>query len=55
VRSIVLHAGTANVDTVIVAGSVLKRGGALLRNDLVRRKAELVSSSRRILAAPATT
>jgi hypothetical protein len=33
----------------------LKRGGALLRNDLARRKAELVSSSRRILAAPATT
>jgi 5-methylthioadenosine/S-adenosylhomocysteine deaminase len=54
VRSIVLHAGAANVDTVIVAGSVLKRDGALLRNDLARRKAELVSSSRRILAAPVT-
>ena len=51
-RSIVLHAGAANVDTVIVRGRILKRGGALLRDDLARRKAELVSSSRRILTAP---
>jgi 5-methylthioadenosine/S-adenosylhomocysteine deaminase len=52
VRSIVLHAGSTNVDTVIVAGRVLKRGGALLRSDLARRKSELVASSRRVLAAP---
>lgn len=53
VRSIVLHAGSANVDTVVVAGRVLKRGGALLRGDLTRLKAELAASSRHVLAAPA--
>jgi 5-methylthioadenosine/S-adenosylhomocysteine deaminase len=53
VPSIVLHASIANVDTVIVAGRAVKRGGALLRSDLARRKTELVASSRRVLAAPA--
>jgi 5-methylthioadenosine/S-adenosylhomocysteine deaminase len=53
VRSIVLHAGSGNVDTVVVAGRVLKRGGALLRGDLARLKAELAASSRHVLAAPA--
>lgn len=51
VRSIVLHAGVANVDTVIVAGRPVKRGGRLLYGDLARRKAELAESSRRVLGA----
>jgi cytosine/adenosine deaminase-related metal-dependent hydrolase len=51
VRSIVLHAGIANVDTVLVAGRVVKRAGTLLYRDLKRRKAELAESSRRIVAA----
>ena len=50
VRSIVLHAGIGNVDTVLVAGRVVKRGGTLLYRDLERRKAELNESSRRIVA-----
>jgi 5-methylthioadenosine/S-adenosylhomocysteine deaminase len=49
VRSIVLHAGIANVDTVVVAGRVVKRGGTLLYRDLARRKRELAESSRRIV------
>jgi 5-methylthioadenosine/S-adenosylhomocysteine deaminase len=50
VRSTVLHAGIGNVDTVLVAGRVVKRDGALLYRDLPRRKAELNESSRRIVA-----
>ena len=50
VRSFVLHAGCANVDTVMVAGRVLKRGGTLLRGDLAPPKADLMASSRRVLA-----
>jgi 5-methylthioadenosine/S-adenosylhomocysteine deaminase len=50
VRSIVLQAATANVDSVFVAGRAMKRGGALLRGDLARRKEELKESSRRVLA-----
>lgn len=49
VNSIVLHAGIANVDTVMVAGRVVKRQGKLLYRDLARRKAELAETSRRIL------
>ena len=51
VRSIVLHAGIANVDTVLVAGRVVKRAGKLLYRDLPRAKAQLGESSRRIVAA----
>jgi 5-methylthioadenosine/S-adenosylhomocysteine deaminase len=51
VASIVLHAGTANVDTVLVAGRVVKRHGKLAYADLARRKAELAESSRRVLGA----
>jgi 5-methylthioadenosine/S-adenosylhomocysteine deaminase len=50
VRSIVLHAGIGNVDTVLVAGRVVKRGGTLLHRDLERCKAALNESSRRIVA-----
>jgi 5-methylthioadenosine/S-adenosylhomocysteine deaminase len=49
VRSIVLHAGIVNVDTVLVGGQTLKRHGALAFTGLDRRKAELAESSRRIL------
>jgi 5-methylthioadenosine/S-adenosylhomocysteine deaminase len=49
VHSIVLHAGIANVDTVMVAGRVMKRYGKLHYGELARRKAELVQCSRRIL------
>ncbi len=49
VRSIVLHANGGNVDTVLVAGRIVKRGGRLLYPDLARRKAELVAASRRII------
>jgi 5-methylthioadenosine/S-adenosylhomocysteine deaminase len=51
VASIVLHAGPANVDTVLVAGRVMKRNGRLVRGDLARLKAELAESSRRVVSA----
>jgi 5-methylthioadenosine/S-adenosylhomocysteine deaminase len=51
VASIVLHAGPANVDTVLVAGRVMKRHGRLAYGGLARRKAELLESSRRVLEA----
>lgn len=51
VASIVLHAGPANVDTVLVAGRIAKRNGRLAYDGLARRKAELAESSRRVLAA----
>ncbi len=49
VRSIVLHGATANVDTVFVAGRMMKRRGKLVYRELARRKAELAETSRRIL------
>jgi cytosine/adenosine deaminase-related metal-dependent hydrolase len=49
VSSIVLHAGVANVDTVFVAGRMVKRNGALLYPELPRRQRELLHSSRRIV------
>ena len=51
VAAIVLHAGIANVETVLVAGRVVKRAGKLLYPDLPRRKAQLAEASRRIVAA----
>jgi len=50
VAAIVLHAGIANVETVLVAGRVVKRAGKLLYPDLPRRKAQLAEASRRIVA-----
>lgn len=50
IRSIVLHAGAANVDTVLIGGRVVKRHGNLLYPDLARRKAELVAASTALLA-----
>lgn len=51
VSAIVLQASAANVDTVLVAGRIVKRGGKLLYPGLARRKAELGEASRRIVAA----
>ena len=51
VATIVLHARPDNVDTVLVAGEVMKRDGRLAYRDLARRKAELAQSSRRVLGA----
>ncbi len=49
VEAVVFHANGSNVDTVMVAGRVLKKGGRLRHRDLAERKAELARSGRRIL------
>jgi 5-methylthioadenosine/S-adenosylhomocysteine deaminase len=48
VAAIVLHAGTHNVDTVIVGGDILKREGRLAYRDLARKSADLEASSARL-------
>jgi cytosine/adenosine deaminase-related metal-dependent hydrolase len=48
VASVVMQASLANVDTVLVAGQVRKRGGPLLFPSLDERLAELGESGRRI-------
>jgi 5-methylthioadenosine/S-adenosylhomocysteine deaminase len=50
VSSIVLHAGVSNVDTVIIAGTIVKQHGKLLYRDLARRLRDLDSSSERLHA-----
>ncbi len=50
VASIVMQAGVANVDTVLVAGRVMKRGGKLLHPGLADLKEALRRSGDRILA-----
>jgi 5-methylthioadenosine/S-adenosylhomocysteine deaminase len=50
VASIVMQAGVANVDTVLVAGKVMKRGGKLVHPGLAELKAALRRSGDRILA-----
>ena len=47
--SILFHAGVVNVDTVLIAGRVLKRGGRLLSEPQPREMAALAESGRRIL------
>jgi len=49
VASAVMQAGVANVDTVLVAGRTVKRGGALLYPQLAVKKAALRQSGERIL------
>ena len=51
IAAIVLHAGVANVDTVIVGGNIVKQGGKLSYRDLPRRLSELESSSKRLCAS----
>ena len=48
ISAIVLHAGVANVDTVIVGGNVVKQNGKLAHRDLQQRFLELENSSRRL-------
>ena len=49
VASVVMQAGVANVDTVLVAGRVVKRDGKLLYAQLADKKAALQKSGERIL------
>jgi 5-methylthioadenosine/S-adenosylhomocysteine deaminase len=48
IAAIVLHAGVANVDTVIVNGNILKRDGKLTYRELPRRLTDLERSSNRL-------
>jgi 5-methylthioadenosine/S-adenosylhomocysteine deaminase len=50
ISAVVLHAGVANVDTVIVGGNILKRNGKLLFRDLPRKLEDLDRSSERLYA-----
>jgi cytosine/adenosine deaminase-related metal-dependent hydrolase len=50
IHSIVFHAGTANVDTVLVAGRPVKRAGKLLYAGFARRQEQLTEASRRIVS-----
>jgi cytosine/adenosine deaminase-related metal-dependent hydrolase len=47
---VVMQANPANVDTVMVAGRIMKRGGRLLYQNLPKKLAELKSSGDRIIA-----
>jgi cytosine/adenosine deaminase-related metal-dependent hydrolase len=51
ISSVVLQAGLANVDSVMIAGEWRKRHGKLLRVDLASLRDELARSGRRILGA----
>jgi 5-methylthioadenosine/S-adenosylhomocysteine deaminase len=51
IAAIVLHAGVANVDTVIIGGEFVKRDGRLSYRELPRRLAELERSSARLYAS----
>jgi cytosine/adenosine deaminase-related metal-dependent hydrolase len=53
VGAIVLHAGVANVDTVIVNGNIVKQNGRLTYRDLTRRLGDLERSSARIASGMA--
>ncbi len=48
ISAIVLHAGVANVDTVIVGGNIVKQTGKLMHRDLPQRLTELERSSKRL-------
>jgi 5-methylthioadenosine/S-adenosylhomocysteine deaminase len=48
ISAIVLHAGVANVDTVIVGGNIVKQNGKLTHRDLSQRLSELERSSKRL-------
>ena len=49
VSSIVMQAGVSNVDTVLIAGRVMKRGGKMLAEGLASKKAALRRSAERII------
>lgn len=48
--ALLLHAGPRDVDTVLVAGEVMKRGGRLVARGLETARERLEASGRRILA-----
>src|ERR1700722_3687626 len=50
ISAVVLHAGVANVDTVIVGGKIVKQNGKLLFRDLPRKLEDLDQSSERLYA-----
>ena len=50
ISAVVLHAGVANVDTVIVGGKIVKQNGKLLFRDLPRKLEDLDRSSERLYA-----
>jgi 5-methylthioadenosine/S-adenosylhomocysteine deaminase len=49
VASAVMQGGVANVDTVLIAGRIVKRGGKLADAQLPERQRRLAGSGRRIL------
>ena len=49
VETVLFQANSSNVDTVFVAGRVLKRNGALTYSHLARQKAALLESGKRLL------
>jgi cytosine/adenosine deaminase-related metal-dependent hydrolase len=50
VHSIVFHGSLANVDSVLVAGRVVKRAGQLVYGNLAQRRIALAEASRRIVS-----
>ncbi|WP_440766549.1 amidohydrolase family protein [Natronorubrum sp. DTA7] len=54
VETLVFQAGVANVDTVLVDGDVVKRGGKLVNPTARKRRKQLVRSGRRILERSGT-
>ncbi|MEX2127784.1 MAG: amidohydrolase family protein [Xanthobacteraceae bacterium] len=50
VSSLVTQAGVSNVDTVLIAGRVMKRGGKLLAEGISGKKAALRRSAERIMS-----
>jgi cytosine/adenosine deaminase-related metal-dependent hydrolase len=51
VSTVMMHAGLANVDSVMIAGAWHKRGGRLLYSGLEGLRAELAHSGQRILSS----
>jgi 5-methylthioadenosine/S-adenosylhomocysteine deaminase len=49
IASVVMQGGVANVDTVLIAGSIVKRNGTLAYGRLTERKSALARSGGRIL------
>ena len=54
VQAVVSYAQSSDVDTVMVAGRVVKEGGRLLFDGLPRRVQELRASAARLLGAAAS-
>lgn len=51
INAIVMHANPGNVDTVIINGKVMKRGGTLLFDGLKAKTDELIASRDRVIGA----